>query len=224
MSPALEHIVWDWNGTLLDDLQACVAAINRLLDQRGLPRTDPERYRDRFGFPVRAYYQALGFDLAHEDWDRLAHDFHVHYRADGSYRVRPAAPAVLGHCQALGLGQSLLSACEQVLLETLLAPTGLRPFFTRVQGVDNLHGASKLAVGRALLESLGLPPNRILMVGDTLHDHEVAEALGCPCLLVCDGHQSPARLRRSGRPLIATLDELPDWLSKSQSQHGGIPT
>ncbi len=69
-------IIWDWNGTLLDDVDAAVGALNRMLAARGVPPTTRDYYRGHFGFPVRPFYAELGVDLEHEDWDRICVDFH----------------------------------------------------------------------------------------------------------------------------------------------------
>jgi phosphoglycolate phosphatase len=86
-------------------------------------------------------------------------------------------------------------------------------YFDHVCGVDNLYGHSKLDLGRALLTRLALPPHRVLLIGDSLHDHEVADALGTRCLLVAQGHQSYARLARSGAPVLESLGDLRAWLA-----------
>ncbi len=65
------YIIWDWNGTLLDDVGAAVNALNRMLAVRGVAPTTREYYRAHFGFPVRPFYEELGVNLAHEDWDRI---------------------------------------------------------------------------------------------------------------------------------------------------------
>ena len=204
--PSIRHVFWDWNGTLLDDAHVCVAAIDRLLAVRGLPPIGGvAAYRSLFVFPVFDYYRALGFDVDHEDWDALAREFHAALREVDDSRLRPDAPAALRAVRALGLPQSILSLCEQSLLERKLRECGVRDCFDRVQGVDNLDGASKLEAGRRLAADLALPPEEILMVGDTLHDREVARELGCRCILVSCGHQSPERLAAAGCPVYPTL-------------------
>lgn len=208
------HVVWDWNGTLLDDTQACIAALNTLLRERRLPLLDARRYRDSFGFPVRDFYRTLGIDPAAGDWDALAARFHDLY-LEQAMTVTAAARAAVRFVAAAGLPQSVLSACEQGILERLIARHGLAGCFRLVQGVDNLNGCSKLAAGRALVARLGLAARDLLLIGDTLHDAEVAAALGCSCLLVADGHQSRARLEHSGCPVIASLSELPALLGRT---------
>ena len=57
---ARPHIVWDWNGTLLDDVDAGIGALNRMLADRGLPAITRDFYRARFRFPVRPLYFEIG--------------------------------------------------------------------------------------------------------------------------------------------------------------------
>lgn len=205
------HLVWDWNGTLQDDVQAAVNGINALLLERQLPTVDLDRHRETFGFPVRNYYRALGFRLEQEDWEAMARQFHALFLADPSTTLRPAARPVLEAFRRHGIAMSLLSACEQSILENLLQTYGIREFFTQVRGLDNLHAHSKLETGRALLADLDVPAARICFVGDTDHDWEVASALGAACVLLAAGYQSPRRLARCGCPVLPSLDELPPF-------------
>ena len=208
------QIVWDWNGTLLDDVQASVNAINVLLVERRLPTIDPASYREIFGFPVRNYYLALGFQLEREDWDALARKYHDLYLADPTIRLWPEALPVLRTCHTAGLGMSILSAAEQSILDRMLADASVTAWFDRIHGVDNLNGHSKVDIGRALMRRLTCSASHVLFVGDTLHDHEVATALGCACVLVSHGHQSHARLLQGGCPVLRGLAELPEFLNR----------
>lgn len=217
------QIVWDWNGTLLDDVQASVNAINRLLADRSLPPTDSERYRETFGFPVRNYYTAIGFRLECEDWDALARDYHALFLADPSIRVRPEAFPVLQFCRNAGIGLSVLSASEQSILRRMLADGGLTRLFQQIQGVDNLHGRSKVETGRQLIARLCCPAREILFVGDTLHDHEVATAMGCDCVLIAQGHQTRARLLSAGCPVIDSLADFPDFFNATGRKDAPSP-
>jgi len=191
----IRHLIWDWNGTLLDDVDACVGAINRMLDRRRLPCIDTPTYRRIFSFPVIRYYEQLGFDLASEDWDAVAVEFHEHYGELA--RTAPLRDGVAEVLETLGNtvdGMSVLSACEQAILERMLTERGIRGHFGHVSGLDNLHAASKLENGQRLLEILKLPPDEVVLIGDTNHDHDVATAIGIRCLLLAGGHQAESRL------------------------------
>ena len=121
------HIIWDWNGTLLDDVGAAVNALNRMLSARGVAPTTREYYRAHFGFPVRPFYEELGVDLAHEDWDRICEDFHRFIGEEPDQRPRSDAAAALERGGALGCRQSILSALREDLLRRDVSAAGLAP-------------------------------------------------------------------------------------------------
>ena len=197
-----KRLIWDWNGTLLDDVAAAVGALNRMLVKRGARPITIEHYRRRFGFPVRPFYAELGVDLAKWDWDEICEDFH-NFVLEEPQAVRPDARAALELAASLGFRQSILSALRQDKLEAALAANGFLDFFDRIFGVDNLDGASKLERGRELVAAIG--GSTLLFIGDTLHDAEVARELGGRCVLVSCGHQMPDRLAAAGCPVAATL-------------------
>lgn len=202
---AFPYILWDWNGTLLDDTDAAIGALNVLLARRGLPAVGRTWYRDHFAFPVRPFYALCGVDLAHEDWDALAREYHAAYAAQPK-RLNAEARAALARVTAGGGGQSIVSALRQDLLDAAVADFGLRSHFDFVVGSDNLDGASKLVRARALLARLPAAARArgVVLIGDALHDKEVADALGIGCVLCAQGGHSAARLRAAG-PTEETL-------------------
>lgn len=211
MSP-IRQVIWDWNGTLLDDVSACVNAINALMGRRGLGSVTPESYRELFAFPVKQLYRRLGFDLAQENWDALAQEFHDAFLSDPGIRLQPDARGCLEALRLRGLRQSVLSASEQSILRDTMHAFGITPYFTHIHGLDDLYAHSKVEQGRALLRALPEPPEATLLIGDTTHDHEVAEALGIRCLLIADGHQSRPRLARCGCPIVEGLGSVLPWI------------
>jgi phosphoglycolate phosphatase len=206
---ALRHIIWDWNGTLLDDVEACVAAINRMLRARPLPEVDLNRYRDLFGFPVQDYYRNLGFDFAQEDWDSMAQEFHDHYEElSRSSPLYPGAVEALDQLRSDRISMSILSASKTSILDRMVAERGILHYFEGLRGLSNLHAASKVDLGRKLMADLSHTPSEVILVGDTVHDYDVARELGCPCVLIAGGHQSEHRLRRCSCTVLTTLSGL----------------
>jgi phosphoglycolate phosphatase len=208
MSARRVHLLWDWNGTLLDDTPASVAALNELLSARGLPQIGLDFYRDTFSFPVRDFYAACGVRLEREDWARLAEDYHAAYLRQPRSLQREAI-AALRQARQAGLGQSILSAMRQDLLEKEVAAFAVMPWMEHVFGTDNLDGASKVARARQLIARLRAekgPLVECVMIGDSLHDHEVAAAVGARCVLVANGSHAPWRLRAVA-PTAETLTE-----------------
>ncbi len=208
------HLIWDWNGTLLDDSQACVDAINVLLSRRGMPTVSRERYLEVFDFPIRDYYLKVGFDFAHDtEWVRLADEYHEIY-ADLSRasRLRPHARRILDALRDRGCALSVLSACELRMLKRMMDERGILDCFDHVYGLSDFQAHSKVELGHALLGDADIAPESALLVGDTTHDFDVAQALGVRCLLMTGGHQSEPRLRRCGCPVVHTLHEVVAWI------------
>lgn len=205
----IKHIIWDWNGTLLDDVQLCVEIINSLLAKRSLPPLSLERYRQVFTFPVERYYEEIGFDFSSEPFESISTAFITAYeRGRGRCKLAAGARETIEALAERGISQAVLSASKQNYLRQAIADQGLAQAFVAANGLDNHHAASKLDTGKAYLARQELDPAEILMVGDTLHDAEVAAAMGVSCCLVASGHQSRERLAAAGLPLIDNLYEL----------------
>ncbi|HEX4335428.1 MAG TPA: HAD family hydrolase [Polyangiaceae bacterium] len=205
----VDHVVWDWNGTLLDDHAHCVDVLNAMLRKKSLPEIDGEKYRAYFDFPVKRYYERLGFDVGPAEWEDLATFFITTY--DGGVEgcaLAPRARDVLTALRARGKTSSILSAARKVTLEPLLATHGIRDFFTEVVGLDDHYARGKLELAVGWMRSSAVAPARTLFVGDTVHDFEVATAMGVRPVLVAAGHQSRERLEACGCPVIDDLGAL----------------
>lgn len=206
------HLMWDFNGTIFDDARAGIDAVNKMLSERGLdiiPST--ERYREIFDFPIEEYYRGLGFDFDAEPYEYLAPIWVDLYNANAEKAglcggVRETMEVV----KSLGVEQSVLSACELGMLERYLKRLGVREYLTDVMGLDNIHARSKLALAYEWKKKH--PDARVIMIGDTTHDYETAEALGADCVLYAGGHQSRGKLERCGCPIIDEISEIIKYL------------
>jgi len=209
-----QHIIWDWNGTLLDDAPICVQVLNQVLAKYGKPATTLAKYRAAFGFPVEDYYRQLGFDFSVESYEAVADDYiSLYHRRQFDCHLHDGVPDVLDRCQREGLSQSILSAYQHDLLTEVVSHFGLSAFFVRLAGRKDHFAAGKAAEGQRLIQDLGLKPSQVLLVGDTLHDHQVAQALGIDCLLIGAGHQDPSRLQACGSPLLGSIRQVPAFLA-----------
>jgi phosphoglycolate phosphatase len=205
--PRYDLIIWDWNGTLLDDLWLALDVANRMLARRALPTMDQDRYREIFDFPVSEYYRRAGFDFDREPFESLADEFIAGY----GDRLRECSlhEPVLGLLEAFdraGIGQAVLSASRQESLVEALAHYGLTGFFGSIAGLADHFAVSKIEVGHRLLARSR--PQRAVLIGDTVHDFEVADALGVDCILVGCGHHPMHRLRATGARVYESLDKL----------------
>lgn len=223
VAPATEvtHALWDWNGTLLDDTQAALDTLNIMLARRGGRPIAMGYYRDHFAFPVKPFYKSIGVCLENEDWDALAREYHDTY-AERPKSLNPEAIAALERAKSAGVRQSVISALRQDLLESALEEFGVRGYFDYAYGVDNLDGQSKLSRARELLSTIhNSSVSQLLdfhaprssyvfvLIGDALHDKEVADALGVRCVLCAQGSHAAWRLRAvapTGDTLLEALD------------------
>jgi phosphoglycolate phosphatase len=202
-------VVWDWNGTLLDDAWLCRDIMNQQLVARNLPPLSMERYGAIFGFPVKTYYERAGFDFSVEPFETPAREFIAVYEARRhEAALRGGAVRALKRLREAGIRQHLLSAYSHDSLSTIVAAHGLTGFFTTLAGIPDVFAASKLERGLELAAAIAGPDHRALLVGDTDHDSEVAAEMGIDCVLVPAGHQSVDRLRRCGVPVLNTLEDL----------------
>ena len=208
----MKHILWDWNGTLLDDTRAALDTLNVMLRERGAEPIGMDFYRDNFAFPVKPFYERIGMVLENEDWDALAREYHDIYARQPKGLNRETF-AALELVKASGARQSIISALRQDLLDEVTAALGVAPYMECIYGVDNLDGASKLDRALELMTALtektaGDPPD-VTMIGDALHDKEVADALGVRCVLCGQGSHAARRLAEVA-PTGATLLEAVD--------------
>ena len=186
---AYTHIAWDFNGTILNDLDASLSAANALLAHYDLPLLETsDAYRQVFGFPVTDYYRRLGFDFDRVSYEVLAPEwvsYYKHYAQHVTYF--PEIPRILEEFRAAGLRQIIVSASYRGLLEEQLKRLGIGDYFNELLALDNIRAESKTALAARWREQN--PTARVLLIGDTEHDLETARAMGADCLLVGSGHR-----------------------------------
>lgn len=209
-----EHIIWDWNGTLLDDAEACISILNNLLARRNMQTIPAQVYRQGFGFPVINFYRQIGFTFEHETYEQVSEEYIKEYLAvSDTLPLRSEAVEILHAFHEAGIRQHVLSALRHDLLEEHIAHRNIRNHFTSVRGLSDLLAVGKTDNGRKLIAEQAMHPARTLFVGDTIHDYEVAQALGIPdCILIQGGHQEPARLQQTGAVVLGTLADLRKWM------------
>lgn len=201
---------------MFDDTWLCIEVMNGILKARDLPLLTPDRYRELFDFPVEEYYRRLGFDFAAEPFSVLGTEFIVGYEKRRlECALQPRAEETLRELKALGLEQSVLSAYKQNTLEELIEHFGLTSYFVRLVGLQDHYANGKLENARDCIGKLPCPAEEVVVVGDTLHDHEVAKEIGASCILIAAGHHARERLETTGAPVVDGLTDLAPLLQAS---------
>lgn len=205
----MKTIIWDWNGTLLNDLEFCISTINTLLEKRDLPLLNGQKYKEVFSFPVKDYYETIGFDFNKEDFSIPAKEFIDLYENGVKHcDLHDSAIEALSYFQKNGIRQFVLSAMQQNMLEQTLKHNSIFDYFEGVFGLDNHYAVSKIERGEQLLTEFNIEKDKAWIIGDTNHDYEVAKKLDIKCILISDGHQSELRLKNTGSTVLSELSEI----------------
>jgi phosphoglycolate phosphatase-like HAD superfamily hydrolase len=199
------HLVWDWNGTLLDDLSLVVSSTNSAFQAIGGRSVDADEHRRVFRRPVAEFYaEILERAVDAEEFGRLDRIFHDAYRL-GLTSTSLAADAKEAIKSWPG-SQSLLSMWFHHELVPALDTYGLTGLFTRVDGLRTEVGGDLKAGHLARhLDELGVSGDEAVLIGDSLDDASAAASVGAACVLYTGGFTDPARLRASGVPVADTL-------------------
>lgn len=203
------HVIWDWNGTLFNDTSLCLNIINGILTKNNLKRLSLEDYRLIFTFPVKDYYAKAGLDFSKYSFEVLGKEWMDEYEMRKSEcHLFEGVKEVLKHLAIEKIGQSILSAYSHHTLVTIVKYYGLSEFFKHISGLDHIYATSKLDIGKDLIKKINIPAEEIVLIGDTMHDYEVAKELGIKSILIANGHQSKTRLLECGVPVLNDIREL----------------
>ncbi|GLZ77443.1 phosphatase [Actinorhabdospora filicis] len=203
------HLVWDWNGTLFDDLAAVVAATNDALVHAGGNPVTADEHRERFRRPIADYYgDELGRPVLPEEFallDRVFHDSYETHRL----ACKPAVDAFDAIAAWRG-SQSLLSMWHHTNLVPLVEAFGLTPLLARVDGLRGAGGGPKLPHLVAHLEAQGIDAADVVLIGDSVDDADAALSVGAKAILYTGGFTAERKLRAVGVPVAASLLEAVD--------------
>lgn len=204
----MTHVIWDWNGTLVDDHDIVIESVNAVMTAFDGPPVTSETYLDRYHRPVHRFYEyLLGMDITDDHWRRIDSIFNDHYHSRlHAVPLAPGAEQALESVANLGHTQSLLSMWRHDLVTREAGRHGIAGWFQRIEGNRTRSGDPKSVSLKLHLEALGLNPSDVAMIGDTLDDFDAAAAIGGHIILVT-GSQSPGKLRATGAPVVDSLPE-----------------
>ena len=208
-----EYIIWDWNGTLLDDANANLNAVNKMLERRKLPKLSFDLYLDLVEIPILGFYKKAGFDLETENFTETSIEFRQHYVAEMEKGdLMKSAREVLADIKAQGIRQIIISSFHEESLRLFVDKYGITEYFDEILGKDDLLGEKKDDVAKAWIERTGIDAATVLLIGDLTHDFEVAESIGCDCVLIPNGYHKKQALERCGVPVLDDISEVPVFL------------
>jgi phosphoglycolate phosphatase len=206
------NVIWDWNGTLLNDAKIGTEAEAAIFRKYGLPVQSHEERIKNFFMPVEKYYEKMGFDLERYEFNLIAEEWlSIYERLAKEAPLFDGVQAMLDSLKKEGKCQYVLSAAPELHLRDVISKFGIHHYFDGVYGLPNARADSKVARGRELLADFEIDPRRTILIGDTAHDFEVGEALDVDVLLIADGHHAyEALLKVHDHVLETRFDSPPD--------------
>jgi len=207
----IQYILWDFNGTLVDDVSACLQNMNNLLKKYRKPLIDLTTYRDVFTFPVIEYYKRVGIIDTNEAFATVAHEWMAGYYAmEKDLKVFDDTLDNLKRVRHMGLSQGVLSASSTAQLKRLLDRFELTPYMDHILGLEDIYAKGKVEIGLDFIQNHQLSPNQMVLIGDTLHDYQVASQMGIHCILFSGGHQSDEILGQAGCRVVKRITDIFD--------------
>ncbi len=214
----IRNIIFDWSGTLVDDLPAVLLATNHVFVRAGLSEMTLDQFRAEFSLPFRGFYDRF---TPHVPLDQLEAWFHEHFcQAQDSVIELPHARAFLEFCRARRLRTLVLSTVRHDHFQVQAAQTGFAALLDKAYlGVhDKRH-----KIGEILAENQ-LEPQETLFVGDMQHDIETARHGGVYSCAVLTGYNSVQQLRVAKPDLMVEhLAELQAILERNQLEFNPAP-
>ena len=189
MKNQIKHIIWDWNGTLIDDAWLFVEIMNEELKERNLSIINIADYRKHFTFPVKKYYENLGFDFKKENFKEVGYNFIEKFKKRKfEAQLFPKTIQILALAKKLGITQSIVSAQENTLLNETVIHYKIDKYFQSIAGIEHYYADNKTQIAKNMRGKINCLNKQIIIVGDTSHDFDVSQALGVGCVLFAGGH------------------------------------
>lgn len=202
------HILWDWNGTLLDDVGISIDCVNILLNELGLKQTNLEEYYEMMEIPMKRYYENLFSSRNFEfKYELCTKNFQKNYpMMIDNAKLMNSAIEILQYFKSQGAKQFIVSSFEKIRLIGYVKKFGIDSYFEAISGDDDIHVGSKS--GRAIELVKGVERDKILYIGDSEADYITANDVGCDCILLSKGHQPRKTLEKFGCIVIDNLTEI----------------
>jgi phosphoglycolate phosphatase-like HAD superfamily hydrolase/ADP-ribose pyrophosphatase YjhB (NUDIX family) len=207
----IRNIIFDWSGTLVDDLPAVLKASNYVLTQSGRPAMTLDKFRAEFALPFKKFYDRHTPDVP---MDQLEAWFHAEFRESQDSVVElPHARKFLEFCRAHKIRTFLLSTVHGEYFETQCKVTGFDAFLDKPY-TDVWDKREKI---HEILRDNNLKPDETLFIGDMEHDIETAKHGGVHSCAVLTGYNTLEQLRAAKPDLIVEhLEELRRVLEKNK--------
>ena len=208
-----QYVIFDFNGTILDDVDLCLNLLNEMLEMRHHEKCSLEKYKKIFTFPIIEYYKKAGFDFKVDSFEELASYFIKKYQpASYHCKLNDHLIELLDYLKAKKIKIICLSASERNNLIDQLQVFKIDHYFEAILGTSDIYAKSKLEIAKDYFKNHHIDTKECLFIGDTLHDLDIAEALNSSCLLVDFGHQDRSLFENRKAKVISSFLEVEQYL------------
>lgn len=207
----MKTLIWDFNGTIIDDVDLCLNIENRMLAKRNLPNpVSLKDYKDMFCFPVIDYYYKVGYTFEDETYDEVSVEFNRMYDDEfDTCTLNKGFTEKIREAVGKGYRNVILSASRHDALIDQCRRLNIEQYFEEILGIDNMLAGSKIGMARRWMENSNVRPEDCKFIGDTIHDMETAEALNInDYVLIAAGHQSYDVLKKETDRVVHDLYEV----------------
>jgi len=210
----IKNIIWDWNGTIINDAYLFVDIMNTTLKKYRLPLITLQDYKNNFCFPIQKYWKTLGFKFNARQFQTMNKTFIALYESKMKEPcLQKGALRVLDFAKQRSFNQFVLSASEHKILNKMVSFYNVDKYFYDILGVNNLNATGKIELARSLMQNYNLNPLETVVIGDTLYDKEVSCSINSHLVLVACGHFNKKRLIEKNNVVVDKLIEIIPLLS-----------
>ncbi len=209
----ITHIIWDYNGTVVDDVDTSVAAVNEMLRRRGLSQTDKLTYVNTLVMPLENYYKSVG--ICNESINTLSVEFQqLCNKYSKLSSIFEGVFDVITAARQLNITNILMSSLYNEYLISEVKRYKINDWFDEIIGMTDTSVKSKLSNAKNYLASNKINPQNVLFIGDLTSDAEMAKAVGADCILIPNGHNSKVRCQSQGVKVYDNIKDVKQYLFK----------
>jgi len=212
MKQRFELIIFDWDGTLIDSIEWIVHCLQHAARQCGLPASSEQAARDVIGLSIHEAMRALFPKVASDTHTALVDAYETLFasRQPGPEDLFDGVPALLDELDSAGYQLAVATGKSRRGLDAVLATTQTAHHFAATRCADETASKPHPRMLLEILDELNVPAERALMVGDSVHDMQMARHASMPAIAVATGTHPPDLLQRF-EPLhcLSAITDLP---------------
>lgn len=204
----MKYLIWDFNGTIVDDVDICIQAenltIKKYLNRQPITK---EEYLKIFTFPVKKYYENVGFTWEKNSYEEIGDYWFEEYQArENDAPLHDGVKELLIEAKNKGIKNVIISASRKDQLTKQLTNFGIIEYFDEIHGAEDIYAYGKTESAMAFMKDKD--PKECLYLGDTLHDLDTANQMGVKCILIANGHQAKETLLKGTSNVVDSIKEV----------------